>query len=300
MPHVVRGHSLSKNRSHRPAHSPETTARKRANSIESPAGVPRTGINRSVARALDILVDVSRTGGSLSFVDLQRRTRLPKASLHKLLFTLESLSFLRRDPETGRYSVGWSIYELAGTVNRPGDVLTVLSPIMRRLVAEHNETGHIGVLDGADEIIIERVDPPHQVVRLAIARRHPAYCTSGGLASLALRGDAALRLLPERFTARTPNTIKTRKALMVRLSEIRQVGYALDCEEAYVGVRCVGVAIDVPGWPVASMSFSLPLQRGSLERLRELAAPLIAAAQDAEAILAGTSRNSPDRGTLTT
>ncbi|MCB1498570.1 MAG: IclR family transcriptional regulator [Bauldia sp.] len=253
------------------------------------------GINRSVARALDILVDVSRSGASQSFVDLQLKMKLPKASLHKLLFTLETLGFLRRD-ETGRYSVGWSTYELAGTTTRPGDVLTVIAPVMRRLVAKYNETGHIGVLDGTDEIIIDRIDPPQQVVRLAIARRHPAYCTSGGLAALALRGEAALQLLPDRLTPRTPNTIRTRKALVTRLSEIRQAGYAFDCEEAYAGVRCVGVAIDAPGWPVASMSFSLPLQRGSFEKLRELARPLMAAAKEVEETLAGVPSRATSRG----
>src|SRR5690348_16770643 len=64
------------------------------------------GTNRSVARALNLLLDVARSPKAQSFVDLQKRHKLPKATLHKLLATLEALDFLRRDTETGKYSIG--------------------------------------------------------------------------------------------------------------------------------------------------------------------------------------------------
>jgi len=249
------------------------------------------GASRSVARALGILLDVSRSEKPQSFVDLQKKLKLPKASLHKLLLTLEVSGFLRRDETSGRYTMGWAAYELGAGAHRPGDILSFISPVMHKLVNKYNETGHIGVLDGVDEIIVERVDPPQQVVRLAIGRRHPAYVSSGGLASLATRGEAAIAQFPEKLKPFTPNTVKTRKALVARLNEIKETGYALDLEEAYAGVRCVGVAIDVPGWPVASMSLSLPLQRASLERLRELAVPLTQAAKELASVLSVAARS---------
>lgn len=245
------------------------------------------GVNRSVARALQILLDVAHSPRPQSFVEFQTRLKLPKATLHKLLYTLETLGFLLREKETGRYSIGLKALELSASATaRPSDIHSVISPVLRRLVEEHDETGHIGVLDGTEEILLERIDPPCQVVRLAIGRRHPVYGSSGGQAELAARGEAALSELPEKLKPLTKNTIKTRKELLQRLQEIRAKGYALDMEECYPGVRCVGVAIDVPGWPVASISFTLPRQRATVERLRELAKPLLAAKQEIEAILA--------------
>ena len=67
-------------------------------------------------------------------------------------------------------------------------------------------------------------------------------------------------------------------------------GHALDLKEAYPGVRCVGVAVSVTGWPVVHIRFSLPLQRSSVERLRALAKPLMGAAREIEKILAVTPR----------
>src|ERR1700709_737332 len=70
-------------------------------------------VNRSVARALSLLLDVAHSQKPQSFIDLQRRHKLPKATLHKLLSTLEATDFLRRDEETGKYAVGLAAMEVS-------------------------------------------------------------------------------------------------------------------------------------------------------------------------------------------
>lgn len=276
--------------------SQRTRSRTRKHQFEGEAVIPRavtrsrtTGVNRSVARALQIMLDVARSRKPQSFVDLRKRHELPKATLHKLLATLEALNFLRRDEETGKYSIGLAAMEVfAGGAANPEDLRSILAPVVQKLVQDWNETCHLGILVGTEEVILKRLDPPEQVVRLAtlIGRRHPAYAAAGGLAAMAASFDETmLAKMPETLSQLTKNTIKTRDELRSRLEEIRKKGYALDLEEAYIGVRCVGVAAWVPGWPVVHLSFSLPLQRASLERLRELAKPLMAAAKEIEKIL---------------
>ena len=161
----------------------------------------------------------------------------------------------------------------------------MVSPILRRLVEENNETGNLGVLDGEEELLIERIDPPDQVVRLKIGWRHPAYGSAGGRACLAVRGDEIVERMPQKLRPLTEHSIRTRRELQAHLRDIRDQGYALDLEECYPGVRCVGVAIDVPGWPALGLAFTLPLQRASIQRLHELAKPLLAAKKDIERIL---------------
>ena len=65
------------------------------------------GLNRSVTRALDLLLYVAHSPAPQSFVDLQKHHRVPKATLHKLLFTLEVLNFIRRDEDTGNIHLVW-------------------------------------------------------------------------------------------------------------------------------------------------------------------------------------------------
>jgi len=253
------------------------------------------GLNRSVSRALDILTDVAHSATPQSFVDIQRDQRVPKATLHKLLLTLEALHFVKRDEVTGRYSVGLAALEVAvAGAAGPSDLPVLLGPILQSLVEENSETCHLGILHGGEEVILKRLDPPEQVVRLAaiVGRRHPAHASSGGIASMALSFiDADIDLLPEKLTALTMNTLTTREQLRERLAQVREKGYALDLEEAYLGVRCVAVAVAVPNWPVVHISFSLPLQRAGIERLRALAVPLTAAAKEIKKILLVTPRS---------
>lgn len=252
----------------------------------------RTGLNRSVARALEIMLDIAGGSRPQSFVDLQKRHAVPKATLHKLLATLEALDFLRRDEETGKYTVGLAAMEVfAAKAASPEDLQSILGPIVQKLVQDWNETCHLGILVDSEEVILKRLDPPGQVVRLAtfIGRRHPAHAAAGGLAAMAVSFDEKmLAMIPKKLPQLTKNTVKSREELLSRLEETRKRGYALDLEEAHLGVRCVGVAASVPGWPVVFVSFSLPLQRASIERLRELAKPLTAAAKEIERILSVT------------
>ena len=142
-------------------------------------------------------------------------------------------------------------------------------------------------------VYLDRVDPPDQMVRLAnlVGRRIPAYATAGGTAVLAsLYDEAILTLFPSVLPlAPTRNTVRTREELQQRLAEAREKGYGIDLEETFTGVRGVGVAVSVAGWPAIAISFTIPLQRATIERLRELAKPLKLAASEIEAILKRTT-----------
>jgi DNA-binding IclR family transcriptional regulator len=271
--------------------------RRRAANEASPSAKPRARAPkreaiRSVERALQLLMEVAKANKPASFADLQKRMALPKATLHKLLSTLEERDFLKRDEESGRYGIGLAVFEVAAGGSTPTDIRSVVNPVLRQLAGEYDEACNLAILDGGEMVYLDRVDPPEQMVRLAslVGRRIPAYASAGGTAALAsLYDEAILTLFPPVLpTAPTRNTIRTREDLQQRLSDAREKGYAIDLEETFIGVRGVGVAISVSGWPTIAISFTIPLQRAPIERLRELAAPLKAAAAEIEAILRRT------------
>ena len=255
---------------------------------------PKREASLSVERALQILIDVAKTPNPASFVDLQKRLALPKATLHKLLSTLEEWDFLSRDEESGKYTIGLAVFEVAAGGSTPTDIRTIVNPILRNLSHEYDEACNLGILDGGEMVYVDRVDPPEQIVRLGnlIGRRIPAYASAGGTAALAsLYDEAILTLFPATLpVAPTRNTVRTREELQQRLADARENGYGIDLEETFLGVRGVGVAISVQDWPTIAISFTIPLQRAPIERLRELAKPLKLAAIELEAILKRTPR----------
>ena len=253
---------------------------------------PKREASRSVERALQILIQVAKSQKSTSFVDLQKGLDLPKATLHKLLATLEEWNFLSRDEESGRYAIGLAVFEVAAGGSAATDIRTLINPTLRNLSREYEESCNLGILDRGEMVYLDRVDPPDQMVRLGnlVGRRIPAYATAGGTAALAsLYDEAILLLFPATLPAApTRNTVRSREELQQRLADAREKGYGIDLEETFVGVRGVGVAVSIAGWPTIAISFTIPLQRAPIERLRELAKPLKSAASEIEAILRRT------------
>jgi DNA-binding IclR family transcriptional regulator len=65
-----------------------------------------------------------------------------------------------------------------------------------------------------------------------------------------------------KLVAHTRNTITTLAALEKELERVRKAGYALDSEEAEIGVKCIGAGIrDDTGALVAGLSISTPAER---------------------------------------
>jgi|TARA_B110000211_G_C13945985_1_gene493910 DNA-binding IclR family transcriptional regulator len=257
--------------------------------LEQRSGTSTKGLNRSVVRALNLLQDIATSELPPSFSELQKRHNLPKGTLHNLLHTLQHHDFVKRKEVTGHYRIGFSVLEVAATsAANVDDLGRILASVLEPLVERCQETCHLGVLSGFSEQIIRRIDHAAQVVRIApqVQRRHQAHSTSGGLAALALMSNEEIRgLLPDQLETRTPNTITTQEALFKRLAKIREDGFSIDMEEAYLGVRCVAVAIKVPGWQTVTVSFTLPLQRAPLEHLVSLVEPLRESASKIELIL---------------
>ncbi|MFN0317923.1 MAG: IclR family transcriptional regulator [Burkholderiales bacterium] len=265
---------------------------RKATSTGSKGRAPKREASRSVQRALQILIEISKTSRPTSFVDLQKGLGLPKATLHKLLSTLEEWNFLSRDEDSGKYAIGLAVFEVAAGGSAPTDIRALINPVLRNLSREYDEACNLGILDGGEMVYLDRVDPPDQMVRLGnlVGRRIPAYATAGGTAALAsLYDEAVLTLFPSTLPAApTRNTARTREELQQRLADAREKGYGIDLEETFVGVRGVGVAVSVMGWPTIAISFTIPLQRAPIERLRELAKPLKLAAAQIEAMLKRT------------
>lgn len=235
---------------------------------------------RTVERALWLLRAVAAAPRPMSFGELHRVSELPKASVHNLLATLEETGFVVRD-EDGRYSVGLAAFEVGSAHQVRTGLLRLAAPVLRDLVRRHNETCHLGILDGADVLYVERLEST-QPVRLTTAtgRRVTAYATGIGKALLSLLPDAEVAALhPAGLPAPlTPSTLPTVAALLADVAETRRRGYAVDNEESTPGVRCAAAAVAVPGWPATGISLAVPLQRAADDRIAELGADVQAAA----------------------
>jgi DNA-binding IclR family transcriptional regulator len=228
----------------------------------------------SVKKALELLDHFTPERPELSLAEISREVDAHKSSVFRVLTTLEAAGFLEKDRQSGKYRLGLKILDLAGRVWGRHDIRQIASPYMEELARETGEVIHLAVLDGADIVYLEKKGQG-QVLTVAtrVGGRNPAYASSMGKILLADLPESELKrvLGPGKLKKLTPNTITEMPRLMEELGRIREQGFALDNEETFPGIRCVGAPIrDSGGRVIAAVSVTVPLQRMSDERVREL------------------------------
>jgi DNA-binding IclR family transcriptional regulator len=253
---------------------------------------------RAVVRAVRLLELLRTSDGGAGLNELVEGSGLAKASVFRLLRTLEGLGFVERVDGADTYRLGVRCLELGSAYLEQIDLRREAMPVLEELRDRFDETVHLGVLDDEFRVVyLEKLDSTQAVgiMMSRVGKTAPSFCTGLGKALLAARGAETVAALEERNALRrfTPNTIYRAADLRRELELTRRRGYALDLEEHEPGVRCVACAVDVPGGPLAALSIAGPAHRLPESLLGgELADAATAAARSIEARL-GAGRREP-------
>lgn len=240
---------------------------------------------RSVlGKATRVLYAFTAEDQGLSFAELQRRTGLPKATLHRVAGDLVRAKWLER--LDGDYHLGGRLFELGMLASLERTLLEVATPFLEDLYERTHETVHLGVREGAEVVYVAKV-AGHRQVRspTRIGGRMPVHSTALGKALLAHAGEevrvAVLSGPLQRLTART---ITAPGRLRQQLDRVVESGVAFEFEESAPGIVCVAAPIlDRDDRPVAAVSVA-----GSVTRFQPTghAATVRAAAAGISATLA--------------
>lgn len=246
------------------------------------AGSSEAGGVLVLHKALDILETIlgdegkNQTGG-VKLSDLARAVNMPKATVYRILSTLESRGFLDRG-SGGGYRVARKLFDLQQPFPLEQILHRVAQPRLEELAKSCRETVNLGILDGGEVVVINTVESP-QAVRMTSKvgnRRHLHSTAIGKVLLAALPEKEMMRLLRLKGLPRlTPYTIVSRIALMTELERVLERGYAIDGQENELEGRCIAAPVTGPdGRVVAALSISGPVFRMDLSRARLLAPKL--------------------------
>jgi DNA-binding IclR family transcriptional regulator len=227
---------------------PATTRRMRDDESGDRSPPEHTVLGRSAA----IMEAFNGAQQVLSLADLNKRTRLPKSTLHRLVDQLCQVGWLERDH--GGYRVGLRMFEF-GTLAVDGNRLHEAAfTHLQALASRTGLAAQLAILDHAEVVYLERivVGP----IRLPTRRggRKPAYCTALGKAMAAYDDDALQAVLAAPMPRKTTQTITGSVALGAELKRVREAGVAYDRGEAYEELVCVAAPIRGAGQAIAAVS----------------------------------------------
>jgi IclR family transcriptional regulator, KDG regulon repressor len=222
----------------------------------------------SVAKVFQILETVvAHQERGLAYSEVVARTRLPKATAHRVLKTLAAMGYLRFDREAARYFGDLKLAALGSAVTSHFDLKQYVRPHLLKLQVETKHTCNLGVLSGDAGVYLDKVEPPKAFgIKLYsdIGKRFPLHCTGMGKLLLAgMEAAEARRVMARGLEAFTPHTLTKPGALRRELARVRSVGYALDREEITRGIMCVAAPIrGGDGETVAAISVAFPAYIG--------------------------------------
>ena len=246
---------------------------------------------RVLHKTLDVLEIVKSRDSGYTLADLTRAVELPKATVYRIVNTLEKRGYLDRGQDGG-YRLARKMFDL----QRQDSIEQILSraaqPFLQRLVDAHKETVNLGILNAGEVVVINTVESPLGVrMSSKIGNRRYLHSTALGKCFLAgLPDKDLLRLLRVKGMPRlTPNTLVTKPELMAEIDRVRKQGYAIDNEENEMDGRCIGAPVHSPdGRVLGAVSISSPLFRMDMSRTRSMAPELKSVcAQIADAVRAG-------------
>jgi IclR family KDG regulon transcriptional repressor len=218
-----------------------------------------------IERMTRLLDALARSPAPMGLKHLAQSTVLHPSTTHRILTAMVNDRMVERVGQ-GSYRLGMRLLELGNLVKTRVSVREHALPFMRELHAATGEAVNLSVRREDEIVYIERTSSGRAVMRVVnvIGGRAPLHITAVGKLFLIDDGAEGMRQYARRtgLAGHTRNSLTGIAALEKDLDKARRQGYALDNEEAELGVRCIGAGVrDDDGALVAGLSVSAPAER---------------------------------------
>jgi DNA-binding IclR family transcriptional regulator len=214
-----------------------------------------------MAKLLDVIASHDEAA---SLKILSAETGLHPSTAFRILSSLAEYGYIERTAR-GNYQLGVKLMQLGSRVSASVDIRKIALPLMEKLRDRLGETVNLAVREGDEVVYIERSLAKRMIrVEQIIGSRAPLHVTAVGKLMLGDLGEAACRSYAKRskLPAYTDHTRSRVSDLLEDCAAATRQGYALDNEEAELGVGCIGTLIrDASGQVVAGLSVSAPIER---------------------------------------
>lgn len=232
----------------------------------------------SVSNAIKILQAFKMDEPQKGVRELATELGIGKSSVQRILATLATEGFVRKNEETNKYELGLSVLGLSSIVLNHIDLHNESIAIITNIANKCKETSHLAVLDNLQVVYLCKVESGDSIKLPTYSGLHNyTHCTSSGKLLLAhskpFLVDAILKNGLERLT---PTTITDPNDFLHELQKIRKNGYSVSLGEFRPGVSSVSAPVrNHAGKVIAAINLVGPSARFSERRIRYFASELI-------------------------
>jgi DNA-binding IclR family transcriptional regulator len=253
---------------------------------------------QALERGLQILRILSAAGRNGSrLIDLHRKMGLSKSTIHRLLASLRSHSFVEQVSDTKRYRLGNEIALLGWSVAQElGELKQLCESSLTSLANATGDTAFLFVRSGLESICLDRRSGtyPVKAFTVDVGVRRPLGIGASGVAFLALMSDDELSSALGQLRDDINRWPVRQEELMSAIRAARKTGYAMSDGFTLPDVRGLAKIVHNPvGDAVAALGIAAISSRIKQERLPRLLEKLDASIEEAEEKLSLRGRGRP-------
>lgn len=219
----------------------------------------------ALARGLDLLTRFSRHQPRITGAELAREMGLPRASVFRMLHTLERAGYIERVGDGAAYRLGLGVLRLGFEYLASMDLNDRGRAVIEKLRDVTGYSSHIVVRDGRDVVFVAKAPGRSTLFQsVQVGARLPAHATVLGRLLLSDLDEVALsELYPERmlqrYTDRTPADVGELSQLA---AADRRRGWAMSEGGYEAGISTVAAPIlGADGRVMAVVSLTVPAER---------------------------------------
>ena len=119
-------------------------------------------VSDRIFRTIELL---ARSGPS-GLLDISNELELNKSTVHRILNSLICMDYVKQDPDTSKYSLTFKICSLSNQVLSHNSLIDIARPYIQDLAEQTGETVHLVQMEGINAVYIDKVEAPHNSVRM--------------------------------------------------------------------------------------------------------------------------------------
>ncbi len=217
-----------------------------------------------VERAFNIIELLYDSGEGMGVSEIAAQLQLPKATVYRILATMEKWGYIFQDFQTEKYNLGFNFIKVGESVKSTVDARTIALPFMEKLAEESGETVYLCKQYNDEALILETVSGEASALYSMVTPSIPLYCSALGRCLMVdFSKEQISKYVREKgMPKRTISTIGTEQELNSELNAIRKNEIGIEVEEYEYGMMCIaGMIKNSQGKTIASMSISGPTSR---------------------------------------
>lgn len=227
-----------------------------------------------VDRAMNIIEYIYNNTEEVGVSTISKDLDLPKATVFRILSTLEKWDAVEKVNDDGKYILGKSHIKYGEKSKNQFDIVSISTPYMKKLSEDIGETINLGMKYKDNILILKSIEGESSILVSKLIPITPLHCSSIGKLFLAEFTDKELsEYFNSNISKRTINTITNVQQFNYDKRNIIDTSIAHDNEEYEYGLTCLASPIKDKNEDInAGISISGPttrLQYKNLEFLEE-------------------------------